>query len=468
MSKPTLRDSLSSLLGHKGWINTEDSALWQKDWLNKYGEPPLGVALPCSTMEVAQVLSLCNDHGVHVVPRGGNTGLVGGSVIDLPNGVILSLVRMNEISYLDEASGTVLLESGVILEHLHQFLEGSDLMFPMHLGSEGSAQIGGLIATNAGGSHAFRYGMMQDLVLGLEIVLPDGAIWNGMRSVQKDNAGYQLRKLFCGSEGTLGIVTKAALKLTPKPRQEFTALLAVKDAFGLTKLAQKLRADAGEFLTSIEFFSDVGLTMVLDHISDLVYPLNSRASFYLLVEVGSGSKLVPLDKILTETIQWAMTEGIVLDGSIALSEAQRAVFWRLRDEQPEGQRRLGAQLKHDISVPPGSIVEFLNIANKLCNEILNNVQINAFGHLGDGNIHYNLSTSQGQEDILDLEQEFAIKLGRLATQMGGSFAAEHGLGRTKISLAEALRDNVERDMMLRIKKSFDDRNQLNPGVLLYS
>lgn len=468
MRNQSLLESLSLLLGQKGWVNAAESTPWQRDWLNKYGEPPLGVARPCSTEEVSQVLSLCNEHGVHVVPQGGNTGLVGGSVMGSENGVILSLDRMNAISDLDEASGSVSLESGVILEHLHQFLEGTDLIFPMHLGSEGSAQIGGLIATNAGGSHAFRYGMMQDLVLGLEIVLPDGAVWDGMRAVQKDNAGYQLRKLFCGSEGTLGVVTKAVLKLSPQPKQEFTALLAVRDSSGLMELAQKLRAEAGEFLTAMEFFSNVGLDIALENISGLVYPLQSRASFYLLVEAGSGSIQVPLDKILTDITQWGMSEDIVLDGALAQSDAQRAVFWRLREEQPEGQLRLGAQLKHDISVPPGSIVDFLKIADEQCREILDGVRINAFGHLGDGNVHYNLSPPLEQQDFFGLDSEFAIKLGRLATLMGGSFAAEHGLGRTKIVLADALRDPVERIMMLRIKKSFDDTNHLNPGVLICS
>ena len=468
MINQSLLESLSLLLGQKGWVNAAESAPWQRDWFNKYGEAPLGVARPCSTEQVSQVISLCNEHGVHIVPQGGNTGLVGGSVLGSVNGVILSLDRMNAISNLDEVSGSVSLESGVILEHLHQFLEGTNLMFPMHLGSEGSAQIGGLIATNAGGSHAFRYGMMQDLVLGLEIVLPDGSVWNGMRAVQKDNAGYQLRKLFCGSEGTLGVVTKAVLKLSPQPKQEFTALLAVRDLSGLMELAQKLREEAGEFLSAVEFFSDVGLDIALENISGLVYPLQNRASFYLLVEAGSGSMQVPLDKILTDITQWGMSEDIVLDGALAQSDAQRAVFWRLREEQPEGQLRLGAQLKHDISVPPGSIVNFLNIADEQCREIIGDVRINAFGHLGDGNVHYNLSPSPGQQDFLGLDGEFAIKLGRLATLMGGSFAAEHGLGRTKIVLADALRDPVERIMMLRIKKSFDDTNQLNPGVLISS
>ncbi len=462
----SLIESLSLLLGQKGWVNAEESAPWQRDWLNKYGEPPLGVARPCSTEEVSQTLSLCNEYGVHVVPQGGNTGLVGGSVLGSENGVILSLDRMNTISCLDEASGTVSLEAGVILEHLHQYLQGTDLMFPMHLGSEGSAQIGGLIATNAGGSHAFRYGMMQDLVLGLEVVLCDGTVWDGMRAVQKDNAGYQLRKLFCGSEGTLGVVTKAVLKLSPQPRHQFTALLAVTSTSGLIELRKKIRAEAEEFLTAMEFFSDVGLGIALENIPGLVFPLQSRASFYLLIEAGSGSMQVPLNSILTEVIEWSMSEGIVVDGALAESEAQRSVLWRLREEQPEGQRRLGAQVKHDISVPPGSIVEFLKIADEKCYEILGGLRINAFGHLGDGNVHYNLSPPIGEKDFAGREGELSDKVVRLACDMNGSFAAEHGLGKMKVTLADNLRNSSERNLMKCIKDSIDPSHQMNPEVLI--
>ena len=457
-----------ALLGPKGWIGPEDCQPWQRDWLGQYGEAPLGVARPKSTAEVSDVLRLCHAEGVPVVPQGGNTGLVGAGVLGEPGGVILSLSRMNAISSLDLSSGSISVEAGVILGQLHQSLERTGLMFPMHLGSEGSAQVGGLVATNAGGSHAFRYGMMQDLVLGLEVVLADGTVWNGMRAVQKDNAGYQLRKLFCGSEGTLGVVTQATLKLSPEPRQQLTALLAIRDAPGLVKLATKLRAEGGEFLSAMEFFSDVGLGIALENIPGLVFPLQSRASFYLLVEAGSGSMQVPLDQIISGVMEWGMDEGIVADGALAKSEAQRVVFWRLREEQPEGQRRLGAQLKHDLSVPPGQLGEFLDRANNVCSEVLKEVTINAFGHLGDGNVHYNLSPPLGQLDFSGLDSEFTLKLGRLATVMGGSFAAEHGIGRTKTLMADVLRDPAERNLMARVKKSLDGTNQLNPGVLVSS
>jgi len=277
-----LSTKLKALLGPKGWIGPEDCQPWQRDWLDQYGEVPLCVARPKSTSEVADVLRLCHAEGVPVVPQGGNTGLVGAGVLGEPGGVIISLGRMNAISPPDLSGGSISVEAGVILGQLHQSLEGTGLMFPMHLGSEGSAQVGGLVATNAGGSHAFRYGMMQDLVLGLEVVLADGTIWNGMRAVQKDNAGYQLRKLFCGSEGTLGIVTRAILKLSPEPKQQLTALLAVRDASGLLKLAAKLRAESGEFLSAMEFFSDIGLDIAIENIPGLVFPLQREHRFMCL------------------------------------------------------------------------------------------------------------------------------------------------------------------------------------------
>ena len=461
-----LSTKLMALLGPKGWVGPEHCQSWKRDWLDQYGEIPLCVARPKSTAEVAEVLRLCHADSVPVVPQGGNTGLVGAGVLGEPGGVILSLSRMNLITPPDLSGGSIMVEAGVILEQLHQSLEETGLMFPMHLGSEGSAQVGGLIATNAGGSHAFRYGMMQDLVLGMEVVLADGTVWNGMRAVQKDNAGYQLRKLFCGSEGTLGIVTQAILKLSAEPKQQLTALLAVRDASGLVKLATKLRAEGGEFLTAMEFFSDVGLGIALDNIPGLVLPLQSRTTFYLLVEAGSGSMQVPLNSIFTEIMEWGIDESIVVDGSIANSEAQRTAFWRLREEQPEGQRRLGAQLKHDISVPPSRLVEFLVRANNEVSEILGAIRINAFGHLGDGNVHYNLSPPLGQRSFSGLDNQFAINLGRLATEMGGSFAAEHGIGRSKTALADCLLDPVELNLMASVKKALDLEMQLNPGVLV--
>lgn len=461
-----LAGRLAALLGPSGWIPGADAAQWRRDWLDRYGEMPLGVARPNSTEAVAQVVAACHRAGVPVVAQGGNTGLCGGAVLGRAGGVILSLSRMAAMGVPDPAGGTVEVEAGLALQRLHEALDGSGLMFPLHLGSEGSAQIGGLIGTNAGGSHAFRFGMMADLVLGLEVVLADGSVWNGLRAVQKDNAGYQLRRLFCGSEGTLGIVTRAVLKLSPAPSRRATALLALADVSALVAFGTRLRAEMGEFLTGLEFFSDLGLDLALRHLPGLDYPLESRAGFYLLAEAASGSGRVPLEDMFEDVLEWGMTEDLIRDGSVAGSEAQRAAFWRLREEQPEGQRLEGPQLKHDISVPPGRIAAFLAEGENVCANLLPGVRINPFGHLGDGNIHYNLSPPAGCGDFRGHGPALGLELARLADRMGGSFAAEHGLGRSKIALADGVRSPVEREAMVRLKRAFDMENLLNPGVVI--
>ncbi|HMM09109.1 MAG TPA: FAD-binding oxidoreductase [Paracoccus solventivorans] len=457
---------LAEMLGPRGWIAGEDAAPWQRDWLDRHGAPPLGVARPGSTAEVAAVVGACRAAGVAVVPQGGNTGLCAAAVAAQPGAVILSLARMAGIGPPDPSSAAIEVGAGVVLAALHQALDGTGLMFPLHLGAEGSAQIGGLIGTNAGGSHAFRFGMMGDLLLGVEVVLPDGSIWNGLRAVQKDNAGYQLRRLFAGAEGTLGIVTRAVLRLFPAPRQRATAFLALPDLSAAVALGTRLRAEAGEFLTGLEFFSDLGLGLALEHLPGLSYPLDTRGGAYVLVEVASGSDLVPLDDILEGVLEWGMGQGLVLDGALAASEAQRAGFWRLREEQPEGQRLEGPQLKHDIAVPPGRIAEFVARAAPVCEGLLPGVRINPFGHLGDGNIHYNLSPPHGAGGFAGTEAALGLELARLATAMGGSFAAEHGLGRTKIALADALRPPEERRLMRALKQALDPDGGLNPGVLV--
>ncbi|HVH01516.1 MAG TPA: FAD-binding oxidoreductase, partial [Amaricoccus sp.] len=372
---------LSGILGPKGWLTGPDVAPWRRDWLDRYGEEPLGVARPASTDAVAAVVAACHAAGVPVVPQGGNTGLCGAAVLGRPGGVILSLSRMAAIGRPDAASASVAVEAGVVLAALHAALDGTGLMLPRHLGAEGSARIGGLIGTNAGGSHAFRYGMTGDLVLGLEVVLADGTVWDGLRAVQKDNAGYQLRRLFCGSEGTLGIVTRAVLRLHPTPSQRATALLALPGIAEAVAFGTRLRAEAGEFLTGLEFFSELGLALAERHVPGLALPLGTRGGAYLLVDAASGSPRVPLDDILGAVLAEGMEEGLVLDGALAASEAQRAAFWRLREEQPEGQRLEGPQLKHDIAVPPGRIADFVAEGAAACESLLPGVRINPFGHL---------------------------------------------------------------------------------------
>lgn len=461
-----LVSKLASELGPSGWIPGRDAQKWARDWLDRFGVQPLGVARPRTTKDVSMIVEKCAEAGVKVIPQGGNTGLVGGSVTHAPDQIIISMERMNGIETLSDFSESIVVEAGAVLGDLHNRLAETDQMFPMHLGSEGSAQIGGLIATNAGGIHAFRFGMMQDLVLGIEVVLPDGSIFDGMRSVQKDNTGYQLRKLFCGSEGTLGIVTRAVLKLAPRPKQSATALLSVKSLAAAVRVARHFRTQIGEFLTAIEFFSETGLSFALKNIPNLIYPLETRSPCYVLIEAQACSKRVPLQELVEEILETEMTNGNVLDGAMASSVQQSLEFWRIREEQPEGQKRNGPQLKHDISVPPDRLAEFLALADETCARILPRVRTNPFGHLGDGNVHYNLSPPLDAIDFSNKETEIGRALYRLAVEMKGSFAAEHGVGHAKLGLSNELRNSVENRLMDRIKISLDPELQLNPGVLV--
>lgn len=458
-------DQLARMLGPKGWLSGEATAPYRRDWLDRCGRQPLGVARPASVDEVAATVSLCSEAGIAIVPQGGNTGLCCAAVTDTDRAIILSLSRMNRIGEPDLASGTLEVEAGAVLASVHDALARHELIFPLHLGAEGSAQIGGLIGTNAGGSHALRYGMMQDLVVGLEVVVPDGSVWDGMRAVQKDNAGYQLRRLFCGAEGTLGIVTRAVLRVHPAPRQRTTALLAMPDFSAAVEFGALARRSAGEFISGLEFFGDQGLAFALKHIPALQYPLAERSDAYVLIELTCSSSLVPLDEIATAILEEGMEHALVLDGALAMSEQQRAAFWRLREELPEGQRLEGGQLKHDISVPPGKVAVFIDEGAAICEAMLPHARINPFGHLGDGNIHFNISPPPGA-DFGGKAGDIAEALAALATRMGGSFAAEHGLGRTKVALADAIRSPVERDLMRRMKAALDPGNLFNPGVLV--
>lgn len=461
----SLASKLSDLLGASGWVPGSEAAGHARDWLDRYGAPPLGVARPATTEEVSAVIRACVAEGVPVTPQGGNTSLCGAAVSGAKGGVILSLARMARIGTPDPDAGCIEVEAGVVLASLHETLAPHGLIFPMHLGAEGSAQIGGLIATNAGGSHAARFGMMGDLVLGLEVVLPDGQIWDGMRAVMKDNAGYALRRLFCGAEGTLGIVTRAVLRTYSAPKRRATALLAIPDVSSLIRMGTMLRAQAGEMLTGLEFFNDVGQGYALRHVAGLTHPLDTRTPWYLLAELSAGSEQVPVDLILETALTEGMKAELVSDGTLAMSEAQRAALWRLREEQPEGQRLEGPQLKHDISVPPGRLGAFIEQGAALVEGILPGTRINPFGHLGDGNVHYNLSPPEGG-DFGTHAPAMAGALGRLATELGGSFAAEHGLGRSKVALADTLRDKTERDLMRRLKACLDPEGLLNPGVIV--
>ena len=460
--------AMGRLLGARGWsTDPSDLAAHGRDWLDRYGHPPLGVARPASTAEVAAVVRLCGEHGVTITPQGGNTGLNGGSVLSAGQaGIILSLARMNRILSIDPVGLTATVEAGVVLGALHEALAGQNLAFPLHLGAEGSARIGGLIGTNAGGSHAMRHGMMQDLVLGMEVVLPDGEVWNGAHALIKDNAGYQLRKLFCGAEGTLGIVTRAVLRLSPLPVAYATALLALPDLETALGVGAFLRGRTGELLTAIEFFGEAGLALALKHVEGLGRPVETPGPVYLLVELATSVPDIALDDILGNALAVIFEDGTVLDGAIAASKAQRAALWRLREEMPEGQRLEGVQIKHDVSVPVARLAAFISEASVAAEGVLPGVRINPFGHLGDGNVHFNLSPPEGSRDFAGRDKQLSEAIYEVVTRHQGSMAAEHGLGQAKVALADAFRSPVERALMRSIKAALDPHAIMNPGKVV--
>ena len=297
-------------------------------------------------------------------------------------------------------------------------------------------------------------------------MLADGAVWDGLRGLVKDNAGYALRRLFCGSEGTLGVVTRAVLRLCPEPRRRATALLAVADVDAAARLGARLRGEFGELVDALELFTDVGLGWALEHVEGLTWPLDERAGAYALVELAATSASLPLDELLEAALGEAMEDGLVSDGAVAASDAQRAAFWRLREELPEGQRREGPQLKHDVAVPVGAVARFVREASAALDALLPGVRVNAFGHLGDGNVHFNVSPPPGRADFGGHAPALSDAVYRLASEAGGSIAAEHGLGRTKVDVADALRDPVERELMRTLKRALDPETRLNPGVVV--
>lgn len=461
---PDLAARLAALLGPAGWSPDVGGA--GRDWLNRWGAPVLGIARPPDTEGVSAVLRLASEAGLAVVAQGGNTSLNGGAVA-MPGRptVLLSLNRMNRILHIDPTGQTATVEAGVILQDLHDAVAGQGMEFPLHLGSEGSARIGGLIGTNAGGSHAARHGMMEARVLGLEVVLADGTVWNGLRPLIKDNAGYQLRKLFCGSEGTLGIVTRAVLRLEPASRVMATALLATEDLASSVRVGAALRKTCGDLITALEFFPEEGVALLERHVPNTPRPLATRGPAYLLVELASAVAEIPLGDILENRLADLLEQGLVLDATIATNEAQRRSLWRLREEIPEGQRREGMQIKHDIAAPPARLAEAVAEAIRAAQVVQPGVRAIPFGHLTDGNVHFNLSPpeNRGFEG-----QEWALSAAvyDVIDRFGGSIAAEHGLGQAKVALAEVRRPRAERDLMRAIKRALDPKGLLNPGKVL--
>lgn len=467
----TFTEQLQALLGDSGWLSPHSAAKYTTDWLKLTQTAPLGVARPDTVSHISKVIKLCQEHTVQIVPQGGNTGLVLGSVPRQTDRhcIILSLERFNAIEHIDTLGCTVTVQAGAVLEQLQAALSHVGLTLPMHLGSGGSAQIGGLISTNAGGCHAHRDGMMGDRVLGLEVVLPNGELWSGNRALIKDNAGYDLKRLFCGAEGTLGVITRATLRLQPLPTSTDTLLLAcnsLPDALNILNCAQSL---AGPLLSAAEFMHAEGIRLLQHHCPHIKSPLQPIPPFTLLVELTSPSQFLPLQPIVEQLLEQSMEQQWAIDGVVAANETQRKALWHLREEIPEGQRLHGPQLKHDVSVPVASLPRFIDAATLACRNVMSDVLVNPFGHLADGNVHFNLSAPlEAQDEFMAQQPQLNEAVYETVVTFHGSIAAEHGLGRNKVSLADQTRSQTERLLMKTIKHAIDPNAIMNRGVIVAS
>ncbi|MGU3495000.1 FAD-binding oxidoreductase [Xanthobacteraceae bacterium A53D] len=462
-------DAISARIGATYVLTAEadkDAYLEEPRGLFKGTTP--AVVRPGSTDEVAFVVKTCAEFGVPQVPQGGNTGLVGGQV---PFGaLLLSLSRLNKVRALDATDLTLTAEAGCTLHQIQQAAANADCLFPLSIASEGTCQIGGNLATNAGGTAVLRYGNTRELALGLEVVLADGRIWNGLSRLRKDNTGYDLRNLFIGSEGTLGIITAAVLRLFPKPRQRATALIGVTDVHQVLALFRRLRTVAGDTLTGFEFLPDVGMEMVLKHMPGAVRALQGRHAFYALAELTSTRQDDDLGAMVEAVLGEAFEAGEVEDAVIASSEAQSLALWKLREDLSEAQKFEGGSIKHDVSVPVSKVAEFVEKATLAVEAHMPGLRTCAFGHIGDGNVHFNLSQPVGMDKAAYLAawEAFNRIVHDIVVSYGGSISAEHGIGFLKREELVHYKDPVALDVMAQLKAALDPAGLLNPGKMLVS
>jgi FAD/FMN-containing dehydrogenase len=458
---------LKQTVGAKGFSDDpREIAPHLEEWRSKYkGRSPL-LLKPDSTEQVSRILAICHEAGVPVVPQGGNTGLVGGQ-IPFDGEILLSLQRMNHIRAVDEQGSALVAEAGVVLENAHKAANERELMFPLSLASEGSCTIGGNISTNAGGVNVLRYGMMRELVLGLEVVLADGRVLDLLRTLRKDNTGYDLKQMFIGAEGTLGVVTAAALKLFPKPQQVATAFVAVPSPAAAISLLSRMQAGTGGMISAFELLPRLGLELVLAHFEGVRDPLAKASPWYVLIEATSARSF-DLQGNFETALSQAIEKNLASDAAIAESEAQRKQFWALREDMSEAQKREGASIKHDIAVPIGSVPEFLTRATEAVLKIVPGARPVSFGHLGDGNIHFNFSVPKGGDTAAFLAKWDVVQhaVHEIVHQFAGSISAEHGIGVMKRADLARYKSAAEIDLMRALKRTLDPKNILNPGKLV--
>ncbi|MEL4178275.1 FAD-binding oxidoreductase [Roseateles sp. PN1] len=476
MSQTPLLTALRDLLGEAGLRvglasggAEEDLSAFEKDWRGRYQGRALAVASPSSTEQVAAVVRLCAAHGVSIVPQGGNTGLVGGGVPDASGSqILLSLRRLQAVRELDAANLTLTVEAGCSLQAVQEAAAEQGLLFPLSLASEGSCTIGGNLASNAGGTQVLRYGNARELCLGLEVVTASGDIWSGLSGLRKDNTGYDLRHLFIGSEGTLGIITAATLKLYPAPQAQLTALATCADLNATVALLALAQAQTGAALTAFELMNDAAMTLLRRHLPQLVQPL-SPSPWTVLLELSDCENETHAQAQLEQLLSEAVNRGLVQDAAVAQSLAQSHTMWQLRESISMAQSKEGLNIKHDIALPVSRIPAFVAATDAALRAGFPGVRLITFGHLGDGNLHYNVQAPEGVSAAEFLAtQEPAIN--RLVydavQQFGGSISAEHGIGQLKREELALRKDPVALALMRSIKSALDPQGVFNPGRLL--
>lgn len=465
MSDSTLA-RLKDVVGPRGWTSdpTELEA-HLTEWRDRVRGETRMMLSPSSTEQVAEIVNICREQGVPIVPQGGNTGLCAGAIPDASGDqVLLSLSRMNRIREVNAQDYSIVVDAGCVLANVQQAARRSDRLFPLSLSAEGSCQIGGAISTDAGGINVLRYGTARQQVLGLEVVMADGRIWDGLRTLRKNTAGYDLKQLFVGAEGTLGIITAASLKLRPLPGQTQVAFVGLDSAGQATRLLSRLRDGLSDRIQAFELIGDRPLRWVLRHIPEIKSPFASSYAWYALIEAETGRAGDALERELTR----ALETGGLADAVLAKNESEAEEFWRLRHSMSEAQKPEGVCLKHDIAVPIDRLDDFLDQAGAAMARRWPDARLVVFGHVGDGNLHYNVAQPAGADGdaFRALEAVISQVIYDIVTGLGGSISAEHGIGTLKRAWLLKYCDPVELDLMRTLKNALDPARLLNPGKVI--
>ena len=470
MDAPTLLHGLARIVGEQHVLaDAADTAPYATDFRKRYFGRARAVVKPGSTAEVAAVVALCAETRTAVVPQGGNTGLCGGATPDASgNEVIVNLSRMNRIRALDPVNNTVTVEAGCVLANLQEAAAQAGRLFPLSLAAEGSCEIGGNLSTNAGGVQVLRYGNARDLVLGLEVVLPSGEVWDGLRGLRKDNTGYDLKHLFIGAEGTLGIITAAVLKLFPKPRTQATAVAALRSVPDALRLLTHVQERCGDRLTAFELMSRICIDLVTRHIPGVQAPFAANHPEHVLLELSDTHAAGNVKEVLENALGEALEQGIIVDAVVAESDAQAKKLWALRENLTEAQALDGKQVKHDVSVPISDIAQFVETASAELGRAFPGVRIVNFGHVGDGNLHFNVAPPPGmnEEAFMQRMREVNRIVHDVTARFAGSISAEHGLGVYKREEILRYKSPLEMDLMRTVKRALDPLGIMNPGKVL--